>query len=136
MQPLSPKPRVLLVDDEPDMRDFVERVLRRTFEVTQCDSAEDALLALAADRFDLLITDQKMPRCSGLELIARIGETQPQLVKILLTGFAEAPDVEHAIAAGQVHAFVLKPVDAAGLSEVVEEALASARVRPDALPRD
>ena len=65
------KPRLLVVDDEPDMLEFVERVARRRFQVTSCQTADEALAELAVGDYEVLITDQKMPRVSGLELLGR-----------------------------------------------------------------
>jgi adenylate cyclase len=116
------KPRVLIVDDEPDMLDFLQRVLRRRFVVTRCRNAEEALECLARDEYAVLITDQKMPRVSGLELLERIGDQQPQLVKLLISGFSDVPDIQRAVERGGIHNYILKPVDSQKLLEAVDEA--------------
>lgn len=116
------KPRLLVVDDEPDMLEFVERVARRKFQVTPCASAEDALAALASSEFDVLITDQKMPRVSGLELLQRIAGQYPHLVRVLLSGFTDVPDIQRAVEQAHVHAYVLKPVDSHKLLDAIEQA--------------
>lgn len=116
------KPRLLVVDDEPDMLEFVERVARRRFEVTPCQSAEEALAELATGEYDVLITDQKMPRVSGLELLGRIAGLYPSLVRVLLSGFTDLPDIQRAVAESHVHAFVLKPVDSHRLLAAIEQA--------------
>ena len=103
--------RMLVVDDEPDMLDFIERATRRTYEVVRCGNGEDALALLATTRFDLLVTDHKMPRLTGLELLDRIGALYPEMTRILLSGYAELPDVQRAAATGRVHHYVVKPVD-------------------------
>jgi CheY-like chemotaxis protein len=103
--------RLLVVDDEPDMLDFIERATRRTYEVVRCQNGEDALAVLEHSRFDLMVTDHKMPRLSGLELLDRIGALYPDMTRVLLSGYAELPDVQRAAAAGRVHHYVLKPVD-------------------------
>jgi len=118
----SGKPRLLVVDDEPDMLEFVERVARRRFVVTPCSSAEDAIAELASGNYDVLITDQKMPRVSGLELLGRISSQYPQLVRVLLSGFTDMPDIQRAVAECHVHAYVLKPVDSHRLLEAIEQA--------------
>jgi DNA-binding NtrC family response regulator len=116
------KPRLLVVDDEPDMLEFVERVARRRFHVTPCCSADDAISELASTEYDVLITDQKMPRVSGLELLHRIAGRYPRLVRVLLSGFTDLPDIQRAVDQAQVHAFVLKPVDSQRLLEAIEQA--------------
>ena len=116
------KPRLLVVDDEADMLDFLERVLRRRFAVTRVSSADDALRELSAASYDVLLTDQKMPRVSGLELIDRVGRTQPRLVKVLLSGFTELDDIRRAVEAGGIHNYILKPVDSQKLMTGIDEA--------------
>lgn len=119
-----PKPRLLVVDDEPDMLEFVERVARRRFDVTPCSSAEVALAELASGDYEVLVTDQKMPKVSGLELLARISTLYPRLVRVLLSGFTDLPDIQRAIAEAHVHAYVVKPVDSHRLLAAIEQAYA------------
>jgi DNA-binding NtrC family response regulator len=116
------KPRLLVVDDEPDMLEFVERVARRRFQVTPCNSADDALDELASGEYEVLITDQKMPRVSGLELLGRIAGQYPRLVRVLLSGFTDLPDIQRAVEMRHVHAYVLKPVDSQRLLDAIEQA--------------
>ena len=116
------KPRLLVVDDEPDMLDFVERVMRRRYEVMRSTNAEDALVALAAGEFEVIITDQKMPRMSGLEMLDQVAAERPHLVRILLSGFTDMPDIQRAIERATVHAYVLKPVDSLKLLAAVDQA--------------
>jgi len=118
----SSKPRLLVVDDEPDMLEFVERVTRRKFDVTACSSADEALTALQEGSFSVLITDQKMPRVSGLELLERIHHQYPTLVRVLLSGFTDVPVLQRAVEAGHVHAYVLKPVDSQRLLAAIDQA--------------
>lgn len=128
----APKPRLLVVDDEPDMLDFLERVFRRSYDVVRASSAEDALERLDSGDFELLITDQKMPRISGIELLERVGDRFPRMVRVLISGFTEMPEVQRAIARCRIHNYILKPVDSAKLVEAVEQAY---RVRDgDPLP--
>jgi DNA-binding NtrC family response regulator len=118
------KPRLLVVDDEPDMLEFVERVTRRRFQVTACSGADEALAALAVDEYEVLITDQKMPRVSGLELLARISGQFPTMVRVLLSGFTDVPDIQRAVENSHVHAYVLKPVDSHRLLAAIDQAYA------------
>lgn len=116
------KPRLLVVDDEPDMLDFVERVMRRKYDVVRSTNGDEALAALADGPFEVIITDQKMPRMSGLEMLDRIAGTHPHLVRVLLSGFTDMPDIQRAIERATVHAYVLKPVDSMKLLGAVEQA--------------
>lgn len=111
MTDVARRTRLLVVDDEPDMLDFIERATRRSYEVVRCQNGEDALKVLATSRFDLMVTDHKMPRLTGLELLDRIGALYPDMTRVLLSGYAELPDVQRAAATGRVHHYVVKPVD-------------------------
>ena len=117
------KPRLLIVDDEPDMLDFLERVFRAEYTVVRATSAEEALDELGKHRFALVITDQKMPHITGVELLERIGERFPSLVKVLLSGFTEVPEIQRAVERGGIHNYVVKPVDSEKLRAAVTEAI-------------
>ena len=118
----SAKPCVLIVDDEPDMLDFLERVLRRRFEIHRCNSAENALKRLEERTFDVLITDQKMPRVSGIELLEAASENYPEMLRVLISGYTELPTILHAIHKCRIHNYILKPVDSRKLLEAVDQA--------------
>ncbi len=116
------KPRLLVVDDEPDMLDFLERVLRRRFQVIRCGNGEAALEALESERFEVLITDQKMPRMSGIQLLERIRDDYPKLLRLILSGFTEVSEIEHAITRCGIHGYILKPVDSRRLLQAIDDA--------------
>jgi DNA-binding NtrC family response regulator len=124
------KPKLLVVDDETDMLDFLERVLRARFCVTRTSSPEDALALLKSGEYEVLVTDQKMPRMTGLELLERIGDRYPTLVKILISGFAEMPEIKRAVDRRSIHNYVVKPVDGERLLTAIEEAYAVRDGRP------
>jgi adenylate cyclase len=119
----APKPRLLVVDDEPDMLDFLERVFRADFAVTRAGSAEDALAALGGGGFRVLVTDQKMPRMTGVELLEQLQGKHPGMVRILLSGFTDLPEIQRAIERCAIDAYVVKPVDSERLREAVREAM-------------
>ena len=114
--------RLLAVDDEPDILDFLERATRHRFTVTRCGNGEDALGVLGREAFDLLITDHKMPRLTGLELLERIGDRFPSMARILLSGYTDVPEVARAGAVGRVHHYVVKPVDSRALLAGIDQA--------------
>jgi DNA-binding NtrC family response regulator len=117
------KPKLLVVDDEPDMLDFIERGLRRRFSVTRTNSPEAALELLSSGKYEILITDQQMPKVSGLDLLERVSRRHPSLVRILISGFTEVPDVQDAVARGTIHNYILKPVDTKKLLQAIDDAI-------------
>ena len=114
------RPRLLLVDDEPDILDFLERALRRRYEVRRCSSAGEALGELERCAADVLLTDQMMPQRTGLELLAEVAERWPDTVRVLISGFTEVSQLADALAVSRIHNFVLKPVDSQRLIEALE----------------
>lgn len=118
----STRPRALVVDDEPDMLEFLARVLRRTYHVTVARSAEEALPLLQSEDFQLLITDNQMQRLTGLEMLARLEGSCPDLVRVVLSGFDGDPDIERAIDRGTLDSYVVKPLSTEGLLSSIDQA--------------
>ncbi|HEU5059453.1 MAG TPA: response regulator [Kofleriaceae bacterium] len=110
------------MDDEPDILDFLERALRRRYEVTRFSDPAAALAAVKVRSFDVLITDQKMPGVSGLELLETVADLHPRTVRVLISGFTDAPEIAQALAQCRIHNFVLKPVDSEQLIAALEVA--------------
>jgi YesN/AraC family two-component response regulator len=115
---------MLIVDDEPDMLDFFERVFRTEYDIHRASSADEAFALIGKHSFAVLLTDQKMPRVTGVELVERIGESQPSLVKVLVSGFTDLPEVQRAVERAGIHNYVVKPVDSEQLRAAVAEAIA------------
>jgi two-component system response regulator HupR/HoxA len=105
------------------MLDFLERVFRADYEVVRANGAEEALAQLGASRFDVLVTDQKMPVMTGIELLERIADRH-DLVKVLLSGFTDVPEIQRAVERCGIHNYVVKPVDSERLHDAVAEAVA------------
>jgi adenylate cyclase len=116
--------RLLAVDDEPDMLDFFERVFRNEYEVLRAKSGEEALALLAQGDVDIIVTDQKMPRMSGVQLLEQLGNRFPGLVKVLVSGYTDVPDIQRAAERCHIHQHVVKPIDSDGLREAVRVAMA------------
>jgi len=120
---VSEPARILVVDDERSMREFLEIFFRRGgYEVTTAESVEQALLAVEADDYDLVITDIQMPDRSGLELLHEVREASPETPVIMITAFATT---ENAIAAMKegAHDYITKPFKVDEIAVVVEKAL-------------
>jgi CheY-like chemotaxis protein len=117
--------RVLLVDDDDLAGGLMLDLLEdRGLDVVLVMNGEEAIAALstASAPFDLLITDQAMPRMTGLELVRRVRPIHPDLPIIPYTGNANALDAKEIEAAG-VRALVRKPVDVAALGELLRDLL-------------
>jgi YesN/AraC family two-component response regulator len=115
--------RILFVDDEPRVLDGLRRLLRgqrAEWEMAFADGGESALSELARAPFDVIVTDMRMPGIDGAALLQVVKERHPQVVRVVLSGYAE-PDVARA-AAAIAHHYLLKPCDPAALKAVVEGA--------------
>jgi DNA-binding NtrC family response regulator len=115
--------RLLIVDDEPDMLDFLDRVFRREYEVLRAQSVEEALIRLDDGQLDVIVTDRRMPRRSGLELLEIAAQRQPQAVRVLLTGYADSLVDEKVAQWRLVDAWVSKPIDSAALKQSILAAI-------------
>ena len=94
---MSPSAHILIVDDEPNLRRTVARILQRAgFEVTTASNAREGLALLSGHKFDLVYMDIRMPDMNGLEALKSIHATYPQLPVILFTG---QPDLNSAVSA-------------------------------------
>jgi len=127
---MADKPTLLAVDDEPDILDFLERVFRREYVVLRAENAEEAEAILDGRVPDLLISDQRMPGKTGMELLGEVAEAHPLVTRVLLSGFSDLPEITQAAESGLVHAYVVKPVDSQRLREAVREARETAERGP------
>ena len=116
-------PRTLLmVDDEPDILDFLTRVFRKQYTLLRAESAEAALVVLSQQSVDVVLSDHRMTGRTGLDLLADVRQRVPAATRVLLSGFSDLPEITEAAATGLVHAYVVKPVDSQRLREAVAEA--------------
>jgi response regulator RpfG family c-di-GMP phosphodiesterase len=124
--------RLLIVDDEKDMLDFLERVFRRDYEVVRAHSVDEAERQIAAKPVDVVITDRRMPKRGGLEILAK---ANPRTARILLTGYADSLVDEKVAQWRLVDAWVSKPIDSAALKQAVFEAVSKSSSRETTSPR-
>ncbi|MGB7248271.1 MAG: response regulator [Phormidesmis sp.] len=119
----SKKPRMLVVDDEPDNLDLLYRTFRRDFKVLRAESGTQALEVLSDEgEVAVIISDQRMPEMKGTEFLSKTVPDFPDTVRIILTGFTDVEDLVEAINAGQVYRYITKPWDPDELKHVVERA--------------
>ena len=119
----SKKPRMLVVDDEPDNLDLLYRTFRRDFRVLRAESGTEALEILSQEgEVAVIISDQRMPEMKGTEFLSKTVPDFPDTVRIILTGFTDVEDLVDAINAGQVYRYITKPWDPDELKHVVERA--------------
>ncbi len=126
-------PRVLCVDDEPDILHILRRILEQHgFEVETRGEPHAALAAFDAGSFDLIVTDIHMPGMTGLELMRSLREREPEVPVVVVTGHGTVDVAIHALREG-ASGMLVKPFTAAELLSEVDHALATARIRYEAL---
>ncbi|KOP25012.1 adenylate cyclase [Hapalosiphon sp. MRB220] len=118
------KPKILVVDDEPDNLDLLYRTFYRDYKVLRASSGPDALELLAQEGdVSVIISDQRMPMMSGTEFLSLTATQYPDIIRIILTGYTDVEDLVDAINSGKVFKYVTKPWEAEELKAVVRQAL-------------
>jgi HD-like signal output (HDOD) protein/CheY-like chemotaxis protein len=115
--------RILFVDDEPKILEGLRRMLRgmrSTWEMVFVDNASQALQALAAERFDIIVSDMRMPLMNGAQLLEQVRNLYPHTVRIILSGHSDQELIMKSV--GLVHQYLAKPCDAEKLQKVLQRA--------------
>lgn len=123
------KLNILIVDDEVANLQKLKRTFAGSYNVFQASSGEEALEILRKKSIAAIITDQKMPAMSGVELLSQSLSVSPDSIRIILTGYTEVEDLMDAINQGQVHRYITKPWEPVSLREAVRKELESWELR-------
>jgi len=117
------KPLALIIDDEPDIRELLEITLTRMdVDCMPAKNLQDAYTLLKNHKFDICLTDMRLPDGNGLELVSYIQETNPQLPVAVITAHGNMESAIHALKSGAFD-FLSKPVDLEVLRILVRTAL-------------
>lgn len=101
--------KVLVVDDELIMRQFIsETLIRKNIEVITAENGQKALAILKNNTFDLVFTDMKMPDITGIDLLKKIKENSPNTVVVVITAFASVENAVEAMRLGAYN-YLIKP---------------------------
>lgn len=115
--------KILVVDDEvPNLR-LLRRVLSEEHDIFEAQSGKEGLDLLGRETISLVITDQRMPNMTGVQLLEQSLAICPDTIKILLTGYTDVQALIDAINAGHVYKYIPKPWDADELKLTVRRAL-------------
>lgn len=118
------KQNILFVDDEESILDGLRRMLRplrHEWRVALANSGQDALEKLTMARFDVIVSDMRMPGMDGAELLSAVKETYPSMVRIVLSGHTELSQAIRSV--GVAHQFLSKPCSPEALKVVIARAL-------------
>lgn len=120
---MPPTRRVLFVDDEPNVLAGVQRMLRplrQDWEMQFVTSGTEALDALALQRFDVIVTDMRMPGMDGAALLDQVSRSHPEMVRIVLSGQANREAILRVV--GPAHQYLSKPCDSETLKAKLRQA--------------
>lgn len=124
---MSAQARILFVDDEARVLTAMRAMFRRDYQVLIANSGAEALELLREHDVDVIVSDQRMPGMTGVEVLREAREIAPRAVRILLTGYADLAAIEHAINEAEVFRYLMKPCPRDQLREVVELAIDASR---------
>ncbi|MCK5849920.1 MAG: sigma-54-dependent Fis family transcriptional regulator, partial [Kiritimatiellae bacterium] len=124
MNKAQDKPTILIVDDDKNTRDGLNRALRRSYSIHLAESAESALNILNDTTIDILLTDLRMPGADGLTLMQRALAQRPEIICILLTAYGSVETAVEAMKRG-AYDFLTKPVNLDHLDILLKRALHS-----------
>lgn len=116
------KRTILLVDDEENNLQLLKRTLRGKYDILTAPDGKKALDVISerGDDISLIVSDQRMPEMSGIEFLKQTIKTNPDIIKILLTGQADTDIMVDSINECQIYQYILKPFDPVDLLETIK----------------
>ncbi len=117
------KSKLLIVDDEEDNLDLLQRIFYRSYHILRAKNGFEALALLAKEPdVAVIVSDQRMPMMSGTEFLSQVVESYPDTLRIILTAHTDVRDLVEAINQSQVFKYITKPYKVEELVEVVQQA--------------
>lgn len=129
MKILDEKFKILFVDDEPDVVSTLKRAFRKNYDVVTCTSGADAIDLIKTQPLDLIVSDQRMPGVTGVEVLKCAMEHQPDAIRILLTGYSDMESLVKCINDAGIYKYISKPWEPEMLRLTVVRALETLGLR-------
>lgn len=124
-----PPANLLFVDDEPNILKSLKRLFRGAeYNILLAENGEAGLEILTDNPIDLIISDMRMPQMDGAEFLARAAERWPNIIRILLTGYADMESTINAVNKGKIYSYCSKPWEDNELKILVNNALEQKRL--------
>ncbi len=121
------KPRLLFVDDEPRVLVALKSIFRTDYEVKTTTSGAEALSILDEWPAEVIVSDQRMPTMTGVQLLKQASEVRPQTTRVLLTGYSDLDAVMSSVNDSEIFRFVTKPWQRPQIRGTIEAAVRLAR---------
>ena len=120
----QPQHKLLIIDDESDNLDLLQRIFRRHYQVLRAQDGFEALAILEIEPdIAVIISDQRMSMMTGTEFFTQVAEIRPDTLRIILTAYTDISDLVEAINKSQVFKYITKPYKAENLLAIVRQAV-------------
>lgn len=125
------QPVLLYVDDELENLTGFKFVFRKHYKIFVAQSAFEGLEIMRNNEIHLVITDQRMPKMTGIEFLEKIASSYPDVTRIILTGFSDVEAIIQAINKGRVYRYITKPWNKDELKVTIENAMEAYKLRKE-----
>ena len=119
---MSSDTTILFIDDDLRVLRSLKALFRANYNVITVDDGNEALEICERERVHVVVSDQRMPKMLGVDLLTRLKEVSPNTMRLLLTGYADVPAVVDSINKGEVFRYITKPWEVDEIVQVVGEA--------------
>ena len=120
------KSKILYIDDEVENLSGFKYAFRKDYEILTAISAEEGLKILSNEKeIKVLITDQRMPKISGTQLLKKVAKDFPNILRIILTAYTDVQEIIEAINKGRIYQFIRKPWDREEVKIIIDNAIRS-----------
>jgi len=119
---MAAKPCLLVVDDEPDLVQSVQDLLRFDYRVLGATRASEGLAILDREPVHIVMSDQRMPEMTGVEMLSQVKHKHPDTVRLLFTAYSDLSAVIDAINDGNVYRYISKPWEVTDLKATLRQA--------------
>ncbi len=133
-QSITSRPRILFVDDEPRILMSLKVIFKQDYDVVTAVGGQAALDLFRTAKFDVIVSDQRMPGVTGVEVLRAARELQPKAVRLLLTGYSDLNAIIGSINEGEIFRFISKPWSNTELKGTIAAAVKASTVDQIILP--
>lgn len=116
------KPNIIFIDDEVRILRSLNSIFRRSYNVFATTDPKEFLALIQQHHMHVVVSDQRMPRVRGTELLAKVKKISPSSMRILLTGYADVSAILDSVNEGEIYRYITKPWQADELRETIHQA--------------
>ena len=125
---IESKAKILFVDDEPRILVALKALFRSRYQVFTANCGADAVALLEQEDVDVIVSDQRMPEMTGVEVLRTARELRPRAIRVLLTGYSDLSAILGAINDGEIFRFINKPWSNNELRDTIAAAVKASEV--------